>query len=152
MFIINVNTRLLVVYPIPNKSTNEIFKVLDEFITDFANNKPIYFKGDGEKGFAAAEKMMRGLNLRINAHFYLRPKASQGGYRLTNSFNLIDSVIRSIRNLVGKVSQYNPSAFGDTTLMPKVVQITLPLKFKTIFDWNASTLKNVKRKSKRWMN
>jgi hypothetical protein len=35
MFIINVNTRFLVVYPIPNRSTTEIFKVLDKYINDF---------------------------------------------------------------------------------------------------------------------
>jgi hypothetical protein len=67
--------------------------------------------------------MIKDLGWHQNAHFYLRPKASQGGYRLTNSYNLIDSVIRTIRNLVGKVSQYNPVAFGDTALMSKVVQI-----------------------------
>jgi hypothetical protein len=73
--------------------------------------------------FAAVEKMIKNLGRRENVHFYLRPKASEGGYRLTNSYNLIDSVIRTIRNLVGKASQYNPAAFGDTALMSKVVQI-----------------------------
>jgi hypothetical protein len=105
-FIINVETRFLAVYPTPNRYTNEIFKVLDAFINEFGREKPTYFKGDGEKGFASAEKMMKGLNLHNNAHFYLRPKASQGGFRLTNSYNLIDSVIRTTRNLVGKISQY----------------------------------------------
>jgi hypothetical protein len=29
-------------------------------------------------------------------------------------------VIDIIRNLIGKASQYNPAAFGDTVLMPKI--------------------------------
>jgi hypothetical protein len=68
------------------------------------------------------EEMMRNLKY-TNVHFYLRPTASQSKYRLTNSHNLIDSVIKTIRNLIGKASKYNPAAFGDIALMTKIVQI-----------------------------
>jgi hypothetical protein len=122
LFIMNVNTRFLAVYPIPHKSTAEIYKALDAFINKFSDGKPIYFKGDGEKGFAALEKLMKQMRY-PNVHFYLRPTNSQGGYRLTNSYNVIDSVIKTVRNLIGKISQYNPAAFGDTALISKVVQI-----------------------------
>jgi hypothetical protein len=70
LLIINVNTRFLAVSLIQDRSTNEIFKVLDTFINEYSHSKPICFKGDGEKGFAAVEKMMKILKY-TNVNFYL---------------------------------------------------------------------------------
>jgi hypothetical protein len=54
-------------------------------------------------------------------YFYLRPP--KGPQQLTNSYNLIDVVIKTIRNMIGRVAKNNPLAFGDNDLMERVIEI-----------------------------
>jgi hypothetical protein len=54
--------------------------------------------------------------------FYFKELKSLS-YQLTNSYNLIDSVIRTIRNLIGVVGKNNPQAFTNPDLLQKVVKI-----------------------------
>jgi hypothetical protein len=81
---------------------------------------PFGFKGDGEKGFTSAEQLINHLYPDNNISFFFRKPSSQG-YQITNSYSLMDSVIRTIRNLVGKVSQYNPKAFANHQIMASVI-------------------------------
>jgi hypothetical protein len=121
MFIINENTRYLVVYTLPDKSGCEIYECLDKFINEFTKEtKQIYIKGDGERGFG---KVQRLFNDRPNVHFYLKPTRNQYGLMLTNSNKIIDIVVKTIRNLLGRVSQYNPNALINDGLLSNVVNI-----------------------------
>jgi hypothetical protein len=70
-----------------------------------------------------------------DVHFYFRTP-SRDGYQLTNSYTVLDIAVRTIRNLVGRISSYNPSAFGDVKLLEKVVEIynnTVHSAFKNKF-------------------
>jgi hypothetical protein len=49
LFLINQNTKYLKSYPIAGKGALNLFTYLGDFVETFGT--PIYFKGDGEKGF-----------------------------------------------------------------------------------------------------
>jgi hypothetical protein len=88
------------------------------FINTHPSDYPFHFKGDGEPSFASTARTMKDMK---NVFFHLRPPSYLNGYHMTNSYNLIDAVVRTIRNLVGRVSQYNPKAFGNHQIMATVI-------------------------------
>jgi hypothetical protein len=98
--------------------------------------KPIYFKGDGEKGFMAVRTLMRDHHI-YGVFFNPRtPSSKEGGYTLTNSYSTVDAVVRTIRNLIGRSSQYNPQAFNNNQLIANVIDIynnTVHSAFKNKF-------------------
>jgi hypothetical protein len=57
-----------------------------------------------------------------NIDFYFR-KPSIQSFPLINSYNLIDSVIRTIRDLISKVAGNNPEAFANERLISRVINI-----------------------------
>jgi hypothetical protein len=118
LFILNENTRFLVVYPIKDKSAEAIYSALMTFMNTHPSDFPFYFKGDGEPAFAAVSVQMKPMK---NVFFHLRPPSHINGYQMTNSYNLMDAVVRTIRNLVGRVSQYNPKAFANHEIMATVI-------------------------------
>jgi hypothetical protein len=131
LFLINQNTKYLKSYPINAKSALGLFNCFSDFVQTFGT--PIYFKGDGEKGFAGVANRFKNISFASikNAdgseidyskiYFYLRPP--RGPQQLTNSYNLIDVVIKTIRNMVGRVAKNNPLAFGDNDLMERIIEI-----------------------------
>ncbi|GHU20235.1 hypothetical protein FACS189472_11230 [Alphaproteobacteria bacterium] len=124
LFALNVNTRFLVVLPIQSTSEDNIFDAVLSICDAYAKDeKRIHFKGDGERGFASLPRMFRDHAPEVKADFYFRKPTALRGFEMTNSYSEMDSVVRTIRNLVGRVSQYNPAAFGDENLMRRVVEI-----------------------------
>ncbi|GHU19219.1 hypothetical protein FACS189472_08690 [Alphaproteobacteria bacterium] len=132
LFIINENTRYLIVYALKSKSADDIYDGLEDFINMYTNRyigetfvknpirNPIYIKGDGEKGFAAIEDY---LDNDPYVKFYLRPPKSRASFRMTNSYNVIDAAIKTVRNLVGRASGQKPDAFSDENLLGNVIRI-----------------------------
>ncbi|GHU20247.1 hypothetical protein FACS189472_11260 [Alphaproteobacteria bacterium] len=121
LFIINENTRYLVVYVLNNRSAEEIYECMEDFINEFSNKysknpfvsktirNPIYIKGDGEKGFASVAEYLKNDTY---VKFYLRPPQrlalsategrpkSRASFRMTNSYNIIVK------------AQFNPEIVG----------------------------------------
>jgi hypothetical protein len=118
LFILNENTRYLVVYPIKDKSEEAVYPALMTFINTHPSDYPFHFKGDGEPSFASTAVKMKPMK---NVFFHLRPPSYINGYQMTNSYNLMDAVVRTIRNLVGRVSQYNPKAFANHQITATVI-------------------------------
>jgi hypothetical protein len=83
---------------------------------------PINIKADGERGFLPLVRYFKEKQNNYPIEFYFK-KSKSLSYQLTNSYNLIDSVIKTIRNLIGVVSKNNPQAFSNTDLLQKVVNI-----------------------------
>jgi hypothetical protein len=122
-FIININTRYLVVYTLKNKTTNEIYATLIEFLKSYNfKNSSIYFCGDGEKGFLPLERKFKERNMSYPIHFFFKPPTSYY-LQLTYSNKIIDSVIKTIRNLIAAVGGNNPKAFANPQLLQRVVNI-----------------------------
>jgi hypothetical protein len=122
LFVINENTRYLFVYPIDNKKSHSIYEALTEHLKEFSpRDEPIYFSGDGERGFIPLSKIFQ--KEKFVNFFFRQPQNKSGNYHMTNSYNLINSVVRTIRNMIGRVSQLNPEAVGDTELMTKIIDI-----------------------------
>jgi hypothetical protein len=150
LIFINENTKFLFCWPTLGKSTNALALGFREFLKHFGN-RPCRIKGDGEKGFAAlADRMIRKTQLTTSDSMVVREIVSNRTYQrnvkfwlkdnteahhLTNSYCIIDSVIRVLRNLLGPrfsdrnaffdmVRLYNNtvhSAFGNK-LTPAQVQ------------------------------
>ena len=117
LFFINENTRFLFCWPQVGKTIPAIAVGLSEFLNRFGH-KPCRIKGDGESGFAGIANRMSGKmefqrsddritrelcsneEYKRNVTFWL--KDNTNAFHLTNSYCLIDSVIRVIRNLCGK--------------------------------------------------
>jgi hypothetical protein len=115
-------------------------EALAERFSNFLNyfgHKPCYIKGDGERGFKAIADRMRGLikadprtepktfalvsnqDYRRNVHWWLKDDVTSGRQHLTNSYCLVDSVIRTIRNLLGK----DPLRFMNHNLFFQAVRV-----------------------------
>jgi hypothetical protein len=115
LFFINENTRFLFCWPTIGKSTNAIAIGFNEFLKHFGN-RPCRIKGDGEKGFAALADRLSGKThlfsndskilieicsnptYRRNVKFWL--KKNNMAHHLTNSYCIVDSIIRVMRNLL----------------------------------------------------
>jgi hypothetical protein len=120
-FIININTRYLVVYELKNKSTDEIYNALIKFLKRYnPNNSSIYFCGDGDRGFLPLKKRFDMHNKNYPIHFFFKPPTSYY-LQLTYSNKIIDSVIKTIRNLIATVGGNNPKAFANPPLLHRVV-------------------------------
>jgi hypothetical protein len=119
LFFVNENTRYLCAWPTQAKSMEALSDGFGKFFAVFAH-KPCYIKGDGERGFKAIADRMNGViksNPRIepktsalanneeykrNVHWWLKDDTISGRQHLTNTYCIVDSVIRTIRNLLGK--------------------------------------------------
>ncbi|GHU20119.1 hypothetical protein FACS189472_10940 [Alphaproteobacteria bacterium] len=114
LFFINENTRFLFCWPQIGKTINSIAIGLTEFLKRFGH-KPCNIKGDGEKGFKGIADRLSGKmalqrsddaktralctneEYKRNVRFWL--KDNSNAFHLTNSYSIIDSVIRVMRNL-----------------------------------------------------
>jgi hypothetical protein len=83
LFCINVNTRYLVVFPIPDKTKESILRCLTMLMDTYEVS---HLKGDGERGFAMLQKFF---NVSIDSSPY------------TYHNKTIDRVIRTIRDAIG---------------------------------------------------
>lgn len=104
---INVNTRFLNVFPIKNKSKDEIQKALALLIK---NNTVKSIKGDGEKSFASKDLKTFYTQNNIKTYFSKSP--------FTYHNKMVDSVIRTIRNAFG-FDNYN---IANIDLMKQMVK------------------------------
>jgi hypothetical protein len=129
MVIINENTRFVFAWPIYAKDTETIATGLYNFFMHFAH-KNLTLKGDGERGFQAIKDRMddpskiirRGVNkdgpntqimcsnamYRRNVKWFLVNKQRN----LTNSFSIIDSAIRVIRNILSIAFNHQTDPFS----------------------------------------
>jgi hypothetical protein len=76
LFILNENTRFLVVYPIKDKSEQSVYPALMTFINTHPSDYPFHFKGDGEPSFASTARTMKDMK---NVFFHLRPPSYLNG-------------------------------------------------------------------------
>jgi hypothetical protein len=118
LFVLNENTRYLVAYPLKDKSEQSVYPALMTFISTHPNDYAFYFKGGGKPSFASTARTMKS---KKNVFFHLLPPSEVNGYQMTNSYNLVDAVVRTIRNLVGRAYQYNPNAFQDHQIVSTVI-------------------------------
>jgi hypothetical protein len=119
LFIINENTRFLIVYPLRNRSAKETNPAIQDFINNH-HERPIHIKGDGDRTFVNTEKTFKQYR---DVFFHLKEPASEVGLRLANSYVIMDVVVRTIRNLVGRMTGYNPNAFNNQEILRRVVDI-----------------------------
>jgi hypothetical protein len=131
LFFINENTRFLFCWPQIGKTINAIAIGMSKFLSHWGN-KPCRIKGDGEKGFKGIAERMSGRmgfqpsddsvtralctneNYKRNVKFWF--KDNSNAFHLTNSYCIVDSIIRVMRNLCGK-------DFSDRNVFFKVVHI-----------------------------
>jgi hypothetical protein len=131
LFFINENTRFLFCWPQIGKTINAIAIGLSQFLSHWGH-KPCRIKGDGEKGFKGiADRLSGRMTLRPsddqttrklctneeykrNVRFWL--KDNSDAFHLTNSYTIVDSVIRVMRNLCGK-------DFSDRNVFFRVLNI-----------------------------
>jgi hypothetical protein len=73
---------------------------------------------------------------------------------MTNSYNLIDAAVKTIRNLIGRVSEFNPNAFTDNVLIQKIIIVynnTVHRAFKEKFTPNdVQTDRNLELEYIKW--
>jgi hypothetical protein len=91
LFLININTRFLHVFPIRNKSEDSVFDVLVHFIPE---HQVTSIRGDGEGAFNTPK-------LQILYNFY-NVKTSFNGSSQIYHVKLVDAVIRTIRDGFGQ--------------------------------------------------
>jgi hypothetical protein len=91
LFLININTRFLHVFPIRDKSAEAIFEILVQFIQD---HHVTSIRGDGEAAFNSL-KLQRLYN-------YYNVKTSFNGSSQIYHVKLVDAVIRTIRDGFGQ--------------------------------------------------
>jgi hypothetical protein len=120
------------VYPISSKGAIPIIRSLVNLTNEIGPEKTFYFNGDGDDTFNRVRKWFDGkeeirsisrLRGNYKTRFFLKPTGKELGKNFTNSNRQVDSAIRTIRNLIGRVSQYNPEAFANADLMEKMVEI-----------------------------
>jgi hypothetical protein len=103
--------------PTISKSINALAVGFSKFLSHFGN-RTCYIKGDGEKGFKSIDDRLQGRiplqpgddattralchneTYKRNVKFWL--KNNKNAMHLTNSYVIVDSVIRVMRNLCGK--------------------------------------------------
>ncbi|KAA6360694.1 MAG: hypothetical protein EZS28_043779 [Streblomastix strix] len=96
LFCININTKYLVVYPLANKTADQILKALQNLV----NHQNVrYIRGDGEKGFTAPQliNFYRGPSNNLIKAFFISGSSAP----FTNHNRIVDSVVRTIRNAFG---------------------------------------------------
>lgn len=173
LFFINENTRFLFAYPVYGKSMNSVALGFRVFLRHFGDTE-CHIKGDGEGSFSGIRNRLNGnTNItmndnpdikyictnpmyRQNVKFFLKDNSNY--QHLTNSYCLVDSIIRVMRNLTGRdfsnrntffetVDVYNNtvhSAFGNK-LTPMQVQSDPELEMAFV-RINQSKLKNIKER------
>jgi hypothetical protein len=117
LFFINENTRFVFCWPQIGKTINAISIGFSKFLEHFGH-KPCRIKGDGEMGFKGIADRMSGKTAlqpkddkvtrdlctngeyKKNVKFWL--KDNSNSFHLTNSYCIVDSIIRVMRNLCGK--------------------------------------------------
>ncbi|KAA6386553.1 MAG: hypothetical protein EZS28_017921 [Streblomastix strix] len=114
LFCININTKYLVVYPLVNKTADQILKTLQNLVK---HQDVRYIRGDGEKGFAAPQliNFYRGPNNNLVKAFFISGSSAP----FTNHNRIVDSVVRTIRNAFG----LDERAFANPDLMQQMVEI-----------------------------
>ncbi|GHU18501.1 hypothetical protein FACS189472_06930 [Alphaproteobacteria bacterium] len=131
LFFIKENTRFLFSWPQYGKSMNAIAIGLSQFLSHFGS-KPCRIRGDGETGFKGIDDRLSGKTAiqpgddstlralctnkkcKRNVKFWL--KDNTNAFHLTNSYTIVDSVIKVIRNLCGK-------NFSDINVFFEVLRI-----------------------------
>ncbi|KAA6364892.1 MAG: hypothetical protein EZS28_039582 [Streblomastix strix] len=96
LFCININTKYLVVYPLANKTADQILKALQNLV----NRQNVrYIRGDGEKGFTAPQliNFYGGPSSNLIKAFFISGSSAP----FTNHNRIVDSVVRTIRNAFG---------------------------------------------------
>jgi hypothetical protein len=91
LFLININTRFLHVFPIRDKSSQAIFEILVHFIPEY---RVTSIRGDGETAFSSRR-------LQSLYNFY-KVKTSFNGSSQIYHVKLVDAVIRTIRDGFGQ--------------------------------------------------
>ncbi|KAA6398336.1 MAG: hypothetical protein EZS28_006144 [Streblomastix strix] len=110
LFCININTKYLVVYPLHDKSQEEIRKALFNLVQ---HQNMTHIRGDGEKGFASNYLMQFYKAFDIETYFV------DDTIEMTNHNRVVDSVIRTIRNAFG----LDERSFESPILMSQMVEI-----------------------------
>jgi hypothetical protein len=136
LFFVNENTRYLCAWPTQAKSMEALSDGFSKFFAVFAH-KPCYIKGDGERGFKAIADRMKGVikssarnepkthalatneEYKRNVHWWLKDDVVSKRQHLTNTYCIVDSVIRTIRNLLGK----DPMQFMNHELFFQAVRL-----------------------------
>jgi hypothetical protein len=106
LFLININTRFLHVFPIRDKSSKAIFEVLVQFIPEYQVTS---IRGDGEGAFSSAR-------LQSLFNFY-HVKTSFNGSSQIYHVKLVDAVIRTIRDGFGQ----NIETMNNNEAMQQIV-------------------------------
>ena len=73
-------------------------------IDDEGNAKSLRIKGDGEKSFMPIVRDFQRRYEHDKYHLYFRPPSAMDGFRFTSSYSLMDSVVRTIRDLIVRAS------------------------------------------------
>jgi hypothetical protein len=94
IFFVNENTRYLIVERVDGKSIDDLFPTVDIFVKTYGN-KPLHVKGDGESAFP--QTFAETNNPNVHTYF----KDNTRGLHMTFSYKILDSVVRTIRNLMG---------------------------------------------------
>jgi hypothetical protein len=136
LFFINENTRFLFAWPSQAKNMEALSEGFSHFLS-FFGHQPCYIKGDGERGFKAIADRMSGAiqadprtepktyaittneEYKRNVHWWLKDDITSGRTHLTNTYCIVDSVIRTIRNLLGK----DPLRFMNHNLFFQAVKV-----------------------------
>ncbi len=107
LYIININTRFLAVFPTKDRSSGEVIRCLAELML---SAKVKHVRGDGERSFASAD--CKTFYRRNNIRYFF-----SGSY-FTNKNKIVDSVIRTIRNAFGN----DIMSFRDNAKVQQMVQ------------------------------
>ena len=130
LFCININTRYLVVYSIPDKSSNNIINRMTELIQNYDVRS---VRGDGEKGFKSLDGLLQNHGI---SRFWTSSK-------FTFHNKIVDSVIKTIRNAIGYrdisaeqlqqiVNYYNHTKHNGIGCTPFEMQNNIDLEYQYI--------------------